>query len=69
MRQTHRPTWVTTDSMGVVYQFPSIHAGWIVRVGVPSDTVMRNAVSVALRAAVSGLRLYGQSRVDRVRVN
>jgi len=55
--------------MGVVYQFPSIHAGWIVRVGVPSDTVMRNAVSVALRAAVSGLRLYGQSRVDRVRVN
>lgn len=56
-----------SDSNGVVYCFPSVRAGWWVRVAVPSDLYMVAAVSTALKAALAGIRLHHQSRVDRVR--
>lgn len=63
----HRPLWVHSDANGVVYSFPSIHAGWLVRVAVPSDIYMWSAVTTALHAANNGIRLPRQGRVDRVR--
>lgn len=63
----HRPLWAHADANGVVYSFPSIHAGWLVRVAVPSDIYMWSAVSTALSAANQGIRLPRQGRVDRVR--
>lgn len=63
----HRPLWVHADTNGVVYSFPSLRAGWLVRVAVPSDIYMWSAVTTALKAANQGIRLPSQSRVDRVR--
>lgn len=63
----HRPLWAHADANGVVYSFPSIHAGWLVRVAVPSDLYMYSAVTTALNAANHGLRLPRQGRVDRVK--
>lgn len=63
----HRPLWVHADANGVVYSFPSIHAGWLVRVAVPSDLYMWSAVTTALSAANHGIRLPRQLLVDRVR--
>lgn len=64
---TPRELWQHTDANGVVYTFPSVKAGWLVRVAVPSDIYMWSAVTTALQAAVAGIRLPRQGRVDRVR--
>ena len=56
------------DALGTVYIFSSVRSNYVVQVAVPSDDFKRVAENTALRAANAGLRLSGQSRVNRVRV-
>lgn len=60
--------WTSThwrdDACGRLYYFPSLRQGFDVCVAVPADWWARSGTEVALRAALAGIRLGGQSMVS-----
>jgi len=61
-------TWPHEESNGTVYEFECRDPRWHMQVAVPSEEYMRSAENTALRAALAGIRLGQQHRVQRVHV-